>query len=232
MLLTAGGMLTSVWARTRVPLAVGDHGGHQHWMPLFELLARAVTLEWELRPMPWPRAQAFAEQGDGLMFGLARTPAREARFAFSRPVAVMRSWAVVREGEAHALGRPGGLAERQVCMARGSSYPDTLRAQGVPIGHWLESDQGDPGALRMLAAGRCDAAVLTLPGATAELATQHLAAIGVPTAGLELLSQHLQQTPLHFVTGRRSRWRWVLVRLDDTLQRDRRLQETLQRLSG
>jgi len=231
-LLGLGLVAVPAWARPRVPLAVGDHGGHQHWMPLFERLAQAIELEWELRPMPWPRAQTFAEQGEGLMFGLARTPAREARFEFSLPVTVVRSWAAVRRGAAAQLAPPGALAERTVCMARGSSYPDTLRAKGVPIGQWLESDQGDPGALRMLAAGRCDAAVLTLPGGSAELASRHLARIGISMAGLELLQRPLQETPLHFVTGLRSPWGWVLGRLNEALQRDRRLHETLQRLSG
>lgn len=217
----------SVWAAPRVPLAVGEHGGHRHWLPLFALLARALGIEWELRPMPWPRAQSFAEQGGGLMFGLARTPARTGRFVFSQTAALVHTWALVRAGEGAALAAPQGLRTRTVCMARASSYPDTLRAQGIVVGQWLESDQGDPGALRMVKARRCDAALVTLPGRRPERARRLLLEVGMPIEGLELLPQHLGDTALHFVTGVESRWRPWLAQLDQALTRERRHIEEL-----
>lgn len=214
-------------AAPRVPLAVGEHGGHRAWLPLFALLAQGLDIEWDLRPMPWPRAQAFAEQGEGLMFGLARTPARQARFVFSLPVAAVATWALVRRGEARAMAGAEGLRKRTVCMARGSAYPDSLRGQGIAVGRWLESDQGDPGALRMLAARRCDVALVTLPGRQPERVREHLQAVGMPLQGLELLSQPLLDTPLHFVTGQRSPWRELLARLDALIQLERRRIEQL-----
>ncbi|MFN4116841.1 MAG: hypothetical protein ACK4F7_10145, partial [Inhella sp.] len=61
-------------AAPRVPLAVGEHGAPQHWAPLFDLLATAAGWRWEIHPLPWPRAQAFAQRGAGLIFGLASNP--------------------------------------------------------------------------------------------------------------------------------------------------------------
>ncbi|MBH9579473.1 substrate-binding periplasmic protein [Inhella proteolytica] len=214
-------------AAPRVPLAVGEHGGHRHWLPLFALLAQALGIEWDLRPMPWPRAQSFAEQGGGLMFGLAHTPARAQRFVFSQPAALVHTWALVRAGEGAALAAPQSLRERTVCMARASSYPDTLRAQGIAVGQWLESDQGDPGALRMVRARRCDAALVTLPGRQPERVRRLLLEVGMPIEGLELLPRHLGDTALHFVTGVESRWRSLLAQLDQALTRERRHIEQL-----
>lgn len=204
----------------RVPLAVGEHGGQLHWRPLFALLAELLEIEWDIRPMPWPRAQSFAEQGEGLMFGLARTPAREKRFVFSSPVARVPTWALVRQGQVHAMSGRAALRTRTVCMARGSSYPESLRSQGIEVGQWLESDQGDPGALRMLAAQRCDAALVTLPGRQPEQVRARLRAVGMPLEGLELLVPPLQETALHFVTGHRSRWRDLFARLELAIGRE------------
>ncbi len=222
--------LCAAEAAARVPLAVGEHGAAQQWAPWFELLAAAAGLQWELQPLPWPRAQVFAESGAGLVFGLARTPQRLQRFVFSLPVLEVASWALVRQGEAGTFR--DGFAQRTLCMARGSSYPTGFAERGIAVGQWLESDQGDPATLRMLLAGRCDAAVLTVLGQDAAAAARRLQDSGIDLQGVELLTQPLAATPLHFATGLRSPWRRALQRVDEALQRERRALDRLLREAG
>lgn len=213
-----------------VPLAIGEHGAAEQWTPLFDLLAHSARLRWDLRPLPWPRAQAFAEQGQGLIFGLSRTPERERRFVFSQPAVEVMSWALVREGEEAALR--DGFAERTLCMGRGSAYPATFAARGIAVGQWLESDQGDPASLRMLQAGRCDAAVITAAGRDADSVARRLQGLGLNLSGLMLLQRPLMGSPLHFATGQRSRWRPQLQALDAALHRERRAIDQLLRAAG
>lgn len=218
----------SLAALPHVPLAVGEHGAAEQWGPLFGLLERAAGIRWDIRPLPWPRAQAFAERGGGLIFGVSRTPQRERRFAFSRPAVEVMSWALVRQGEAANLQREG-FAQRTLCMARGSSYPENFAARGIAVGRWLDSDQGDPATLRMLLAGRCDAAVLTLAGRDAAMVSQRLPVLGLDLKGLEVLPRPLLGSPLHFATGLHSPWRAQLRRIDAALGREQRAIEQLMR---
>lgn len=205
----------------RVPLAVGEHGVESRWKALLDHLAQRAGVQWRILPMPWPRAQAFAEAGEGLMFGLNRTREREPRFAFSLPVITVQTWLVVRAAEAGQFG--DGLAQRSVCMARGSAYPSVFADRRVAVGRWVGANQGDPAALRMLLAGRCDAAVLTLPGPDAAMVQRRLAFYGLDASGLAVLPKPVTDSPLHLVTGHQSPWLPLLRRFDPILQQDRAL---------
>lgn len=213
-----------------VPLAVGEHGVEAQWGSLLDWLARVAGLRWELHPLPWPRAQAFAESGRGLIFGLARTAQRQPRFVFSQGSVELGTWALVRQGEAAALS--SGFAQRVVCMGRGSAYPSSFAERGIAVGRWLESDQGNPAATRMLLAGRCDAAVLSVAGRDAATVLRRLPSLGIDTRGLELLPRPLMSTPLHFATGLRSSWLPQLRRVDAALLRERAAIERLMREAG
>lgn len=209
-----------VWATAGdVPLAVGEHSVVARWQTVLSHVAQRVGVRWQYQPLPWVRAQAFAETGQGLMFGLGRTPERETRFVFSRPVVTVQTWVVVREADQHTFG--DGLAQRSACMARGSAYPGVFADLGVPVGRWVEVNQGNPAALRMLQAQRCDAAVLSLPGPDSQAVKQRLEGYGMDASGLAVLPRPITQAPLHFVTGHRSPWLPLLQRIDEVLRKDR-----------
>lgn len=204
----------------RVPVFTGDAATAPGWKSrVLDLLGTAAGIRWDIQAAPWPRAQSLAEQGEGLIFAVRRSPEREARFVFSRPVLNLSTWALVRVGQAAAWDREGLPRNLRVCAARGSHYADVLPLR--PDVRWLESDQGDNGAVRMLLAGRCDLTLITGRGADGDSAWRSMRIEGLPVDGLEALERPLKQTPLHFATGHRSVWREVLPALDRAIAQHR-----------
>lgn len=203
----------AAWAEERrVPVFMGDTAVTGWKSQVLELLGPSAGVVWETRTVPWPRAQALAERGEGLIFAVRRSPDREKRFVFSRTVLSLSTWALVRVGQAARWDREGLPRGLRICAARGSAYSDAMRAlQGAS---WLESDQGDTGALRMLLAGRCDVTLITGRGADGDSAWRSMRIEGLPVDGLEALARPLSETPLHFATGHASAWREVLPALD------------------
>lgn len=154
------------------------------------------------------------------MFGLGRTPSREATFAFSAPVWLNHTWAIVRDGEQARVRRYGDLAGQTVCWARGSSYGELFTHGGLGRMTMLETHDDDT-AMRMVAARRCQAALMTLETDLPERALRHPALAQLGERGLALVPTPMAAAPIHFACGKDSRWAWVLDRVNPVLVRSR-----------
>lgn len=209
------------WAAGKpvVPLFIGT-GPSEQAPRMLTWLAEQVGVSWDLRPTPWLRAQKLAAAGEGLMFGLGRTRQREKELQFSLPIWSNHTWAIVREGEQGGLRQYGDLADQAVCWARGSGYGDLFTQAGLGRMRGVEAADDD-GALRMVGAGRCRAALITLETGQAERAARHAALADLRQRGLALLPAPMATTPLHFVTGHGSRWAWVIARINPVVTRSR-----------
>lgn len=216
-----GGLLPAqLWANGVVPVFVGEGNDTGLTPRLLAWLGAEAALSWHIRPTPWLRAQRLTAGGDGVMFGLGRTPQREVTLAFSLPVWTNHTWAVVRDGEQGSIDTYGDLDGQWVCWARGSSYGELFTHAGLGRMQALESNDDDT-AMRMVAAGRCRAALITLETHQADRALQHRALAQLQARGLALVPVPLAAVPLHFACGRGSRWSWVLDRLNPVLARSR-----------
>lgn len=213
---------SSAWAAGKpvVPLFIGNGPSSEQAPRMLAWLAAQLGLTWDLRPTPWLRAQKLAAAGEGVMYGLSRTPQREKELQFSLPVWLNHTWAIVRDGEQDRVRQYGDLAGQSVCWARGSSYGDLFTQAGLGRMAGVEAAD-DAGALRMVAAGRCRAALLTLETGQVERAERHPALVDLRERGLALLPAPVATTPLHFVTGHGSRWAWVIERLNPVIARSR-----------
>lgn len=200
-------------ASPRVPLFVGTGPSSDPTPQMLAWLGAQAELDWDYRPTPWLRAQKLTAAGEGVMFGLARTPSREKELLFSRPIWTNPTWAIVREGEQDRIRRYADLNGHVVCWARGSSYGELFTRAGLGRMEAREASD-DEGALRMAAAGRCRAALLTLETHDPKRAALHPALTGLRERGLALVPVALAKTPLHFVVGRGSRWAWVIERIN------------------
>lgn len=222
LLLGLGALLPGLGsaASTTVPLLVGDGTPNGPALRMLAWLAQQAELRWDVRPTPWLRAQRLAAAGEGVMYGLGRTPKREAVLHFSLPVWLNHTWAVVREGEHGWLRRYAELAGEPVCWARGSSYGELFEQAGLGRMRGLEANDDDT-AMRMLAAGRCRAALLTLESDQPERALLHPALERLKERGLALVPAPMTPSPLHFACGLNSRWSWVIDRLNPVLSRSR-----------
>lgn len=222
-LLLGEALCLSAWpaaaSRPEVPLFVGTGRTAQASLML-AWLAGQMDLEWDYRPTPWLRAQRLAAAGEGLMYGLSRTAEREQLLRFSLPVWSNHIWAIVRDGEQAGIRQYADLSGQTVCWARGSSYGDLFTEAGLGRMLGIESTDDD-GAMRMVAAGRCRAALITLEASQADQALRHPALTGIQQRGLALLPTALSSSPLHFVTGLESRWTWVIERINQVVSRSR-----------
>jgi polar amino acid transport system substrate-binding protein len=131
---------------------------------LHEIEARS-GLVFDIRLMPWKRAYLNALDGRGGIFGLSKNTERLSLFDFSDIMYVDEMRLVVikgREFHYHSMADLKGLT---LGVTRGASYGDEYdRAKGrvfIP-----SEDSGATSRLRMLLAGRIDAALIG-PGKTA-----------------------------------------------------------------
>ncbi len=202
-----------VRAAPLVPLFVGTGPPSDQTPEMLALVGARAGLAWDYRPTPWLRAQKLTAAGDGVMFGLTRTPQRDKVLRFSQPVWTNHTWAIVRDGEQGRIHHYRDLNGQVVCWTRGSSYGELFTHAGLGQMDARESSD-DEGALRMAAAGRCLAALLTLESSRADQALRHPALAGLAKRGLALVPVPLAATPLHFATGREGRWAWAIDRIN------------------
>lgn len=217
--------LGSAWAARadsvpRVPLFVGTDPFSEQTAKLLAWLAAKSSWAWDYRPTPWLRAQKLAIAGEGLMYGLSRTPQREKELRFSLPITFNHTWAIVREGEEAGIRHFGDLNGQTVCWARGSSYGELFTDAG--LGHMEPREASDDdGALRMAAAGRCRAALVTLDMEHPDQIGRYPTLARLKERGLALVPVAMAPTALHFATGHGSRWVWAIERIDRVVSRSR-----------
>jgi polar amino acid transport system substrate-binding protein len=207
-------------AATPVPLFVGADPPSDRTPLMLAWLAEQAGLSWDYRPRPWLRAQRLAAAGEGVMYGLSRTPQREKTLRFSLPIWTYTTWAIVRAGGQGSIRRYGDLDGQLVCWARGSSYGEAFTQAGLGRMEMREATDDD-GALRMVAAGRCRAALISLEVDRPERTLNHPALAELQSRGLALVPVPMAATSLHFATGHASPWAWVIERIDRVVSRSR-----------
>jgi PAS domain S-box-containing protein len=126
---------------------------------LVRALAAVEGFQVEFRADSWARIRARFEAGEiDVLPGMLYSKDREAIAAFSTPHLVVHYTAFVRRGET-GIRSQADLANRRVLVQRGSQMQDFLSSparssQLIPVA-------SEPEALKELAAGRGDAAVIT-----------------------------------------------------------------------
>lgn len=218
--LALGTLVLPARAAPLVPLFVGTGPPSDQTPQMLAWLGAQAGLGWDYRPTPWLRAQKLTAAGEGVMYGLSRTPKREKELLFSLPIWTNHTWAVARRGDEAAIKRYGDLDGQAVCWARGSSYGELFSQAGLGRMQALEANDDDT-ALRMAAAGRCRAALITLETGDAAQAAGHPALARMHERGLALVPLPLTTTSLHFATGHNSRWAWVIERINRVVSRSR-----------
>lgn len=204
-----------------LPLALGQHANMAFVGPLLELLARTAGLQWELKPLPFPRVLAMVERGQALGFGLGRTPAREQTLAFSQPLFASRVWPISRRDRRLNLRGPEDLQGLRVCMSRTVSYGLAIDAAKGRSFQPEYSDGDLASRLRMLMAGRCEAMLSNHRSADAWLLEQRLREASGYSAALVVGPQPLVTDPVHIAAAKGSEWAAYLPRIDAALAKAR-----------
>lgn len=123
-----------------------------------EALHRAGYVS-EIEALPWARAVAEAEAGEGLITGFSRTVERDKLFDYSDVVYEDRILLVTRRDADFPFNRLSDLDGRSIGLQRGASYGPELEAV---LGQFhVVRDNGHCERLKMLGAGRIDGAIVS-----------------------------------------------------------------------
>jgi polar amino acid transport system substrate-binding protein len=123
-----------------------------------EALRRAGYLP-DIEALPWARAVAEAEAGNGLLAGFSRTAERDRLFEYSDALYEDRVVLVTRRGADFPFAGLADLAGRTIGLPRAGSYGPELDAA---LGQFnAVRDSGHCERLKMLGAGRIDGAIIS-----------------------------------------------------------------------
>lgn len=223
-----------------VPLLIGaafdEHGQSKPIAPrhrkVLDYLERELDLRFELRPYPWIRAERNAKAGEGLIFGLPKTPQRQRDFRFSTAVTANRLWLVTRSDATFPFDHIEDLRGKTVGAVHGYDYGEQVERAKHRIFR-VESDISSREArLTRLMLKRLDAVLLFAPYADSardtELAVNALMAGKFKELGLgsevtlSVLPQPLLAGNFQYFAVARTRDDGLIDKIDAALARGRK----------
>ncbi len=127
---------------------------------LLQVLEQRSKLKFDIRRYPWKRALENAVNGEGLIFGISKTPERLRSLTFSLPMFADQSLLVTLCNSKFRFQSLDDLKGKTLGIVRGTSYGEEFdRLSNV----WfkVEDDTGNnPGRFKKLSMGRMDAFLL------------------------------------------------------------------------
>ncbi len=96
---------------------------------LFNYLENAAKIKFELRRYPWRRLLQNGENGEGLIFGIYKTPERSQVFTFSEAVYSDKIWLVSRCADHMTFNKLQDLKGKTIGIIQGSSAGDEFDKQ-------------------------------------------------------------------------------------------------------
>lgn len=79
-------------------------------------------LKFQIKLLPWRRAQLLAKNGEGIIYGLSKSPDRVELYDFSLPVVVEKVWAITKDnGDAKPM-TVNTLTGKTISIERGVSH--------------------------------------------------------------------------------------------------------------
>ena len=129
--------ITPTYAANSVPVLVVEQTDERgQVMPLnprttqlFNYLEDAAKMKFDLRYYPWRRLLQNGESGEGLIFGIYKTPERSQIFAFSEPVYSDKIWLVSRCADRMIFNNLQDLKGKTIGIIQGSSAGDEFDKQ-------------------------------------------------------------------------------------------------------
>jgi polar amino acid transport system substrate-binding protein len=220
-----------------IPLLIGDTLDEQGKprpitgakRKLFDALERELGVVFELRMYPWARAERYAMEGGGLIFGLPKTADRLRTFRYSDAASHRTLWLVTRSDATFNFNTLDDLRGKSLGIVRGYNYGEEFdRARGKVFR--TDEDISSRGTrLTRLMLKRVDAVLLYQPSTqspkdieaeiTAFMAPR-LPAIGAAAnAGYTVLPKPLATDTHQFFAIARARDDGIITRINAALAR-------------
>lgn len=96
---------------------------------LFSYLESATKLKFDLRRYPWRRLLKNGESGEGIIFGIYKTPERSTLFTFSEPAYSDKIWLVSRCADHIIFNHLQDLKGKTIGIVQGSSAGEEFDQQ-------------------------------------------------------------------------------------------------------
>lgn len=126
---------------------------------IIHYLEESIELRFEVRRYPWKRALENAKNGEGIVFGISKTPDRLHNFIFSEPMFSDQTWLVTRCDSRFEFKKLQDLKGKTIGIVRGASSGDEFD-QKSNILFTVEDDTGsNPARFRKLYNKRMDALI-------------------------------------------------------------------------
>ena len=122
---------------TTIPVLVAEQRGERDILlpvantivEITHYLEKAIEIKLEIRPYPWKRVLKNGEHGEGLIFGIYRTPEREQLFNFSAPVYSDKVWLMTRCENSFSFNDINDLHGKTIGIVEGSSAGEEFDRQ-------------------------------------------------------------------------------------------------------
>lgn len=127
---------------------------------ILHAIEQESQLKFKLVMLPWKRAQQETANGNGIIWGIKKTTARQQIFQFSEIVAYQKVWAFTYGSEPSSINSARDLEGKTICVSRGMSHGSEFEHAKVHIFKVQDDVASNFARFRKLMAKRCDALLL------------------------------------------------------------------------
>ncbi|GGC62807.1 substrate-binding periplasmic protein [Undibacterium terreum] len=127
---------------------------------LLQYVETAARIKFDIRRYPWKRAVTNAENGEGLIFGISKTPERLRHFTFSAPVISDAAWLVTNCVAKFPFSSLHDLQGKTIGIVRGTSYGNEFDRQSNVLFRVEDDTNSNSARLQKLSLKRTDAIII------------------------------------------------------------------------
>ncbi|MFZ6843577.1 substrate-binding periplasmic protein [Undibacterium sp. RuTC16W] len=152
---------------------------------LFSYLEKTSGLQFDLRRFPWLRALENAYRGDGVIFGISKTPERQKLLRFSEPLFAEQVVLISRCDSVFPYSTLADLRGKVIGVARGASYGNEFDQAANQIFKVEYDTNSNAARLRKLYTRRMDAIVFFSRSVAAQRLVAEVNAVAYTTLGAD-----------------------------------------------
>lgn len=129
---------------------------HKNIRHLFDYLGKQTGLKFELRSLPWARAQYMTRNGQGLIWAFSKTQQRLLEYDYSATILVSRIWGIAYRLPRLEIQQVDDLRGKIVSVERGVSHGLEFEAARNHLFITDEDISSEASRFKKLVAGRSD----------------------------------------------------------------------------
>lgn len=167
---------------------------------IFSYLEIELQQSFDVRQYPWKRVLYNAENGEGIVFGVYKTPSRMEKFNFSEPVYLEYSWLVVLCSRQFKFNDLADLKGKTIGIVPGASVGVEFDSQVNKLFKMEKNDTSPEGRYLKLYQNRMDAFVYY-----------------EPRTNIKLIQEEINKRYAHLVVGADSKEKEVFCLLPNPI---------------